>query len=322
MNSIDIIKQLDSCEDIIKNDLGDNIYSYNFSRHVFYRDLWNDLTCKARGLFINKNDNTVLARSYDKFFYINPDTDFKYPIRVYIKENGFLGILSWNKVTNKPFIATKSTNKGKHVEIFEKRLREAIKDKNYLTEELMNFDNLCDYLKENNVSMVFEVIDTIEDPHIISYKSNGVILLDVIYNDFEYRKYTDNELTKISKKFLLPCKFLTNTLRNDFELNKWLEVISSPNYRNELEGFVLEDANGFMCKVKTPFYNLWKKVRTLKDLIISDRTITATDIRSVEELDIFRFMKSIPKEILEDMSIPTIRDRYFFEKFKKEHNFS
>lgn len=319
MNNFEIIKQLDECKDVIKKDLGNNIYSYNFARHVFYKDLWTDLTCKARGLFINKNDNTIVARSYDKFFYINEDTDFKYPINVFIKENGFLGILSWDRVNDKLFIATKSTNKGKHVEIFERRLKEAVKDKEYLTGNIKNFNDLCNFLKENNVSIIFEVIDVVDDPHIISYKSSSVVLLDIVYNDFEYKKYSLEELQKFSKTFSIPSKFLVTTLRDKYALSKWLEQVTNPNYRNELEGFVLEDAKGFMCKVKTPFYCLWKRVRKLRDLIVSGKNIVSTDIKSVEELDIYRFMKTIPIEMLADMSIITLRDRYFFEKRKRDY---
>ena len=118
----------------------------------------------------------------------------------------------------------------------------------------------------------------------------------------------------------IPRKFLCKRINNKFELDNWLEQVTSPDYRNELEGFVLEDTSGFMCKVKTPFYNLWKKVRTLRDLIANDKPLKHGDIRSFEELDIFKFMLTIPKDILKDMSIPTLRDRYFFEKYKEERN--
>ena len=319
MSNEDIIKQLDECEDIIKKDVGNNIFAYNFSRHVFYRDLWNELTCKARGLFINKNTNEIVARSYDKFFYISPDSEVTFPVKAYIKENGFLGILSWDRENNKPFIATKSSISGKHAEIFEKRLKEAVKDREYKTEDILNFTDLCNYIKENNVSIIFEVIDIANDPHIISYKSSGIILLDVIYNDFKYKKYSDEELTKFSKKFSLPAKYLHKVLHNEKEFNEFLDSVSSPGYRNELEGFVLEDNVGRMYKIKTPFYNLWKRIRTLKEKIVNKTPLKTSDIKSPEELQILKFMQTIPMKILENMSIPIIRDRYFFEQRRMEH---
>lgn len=318
MDNNDIIQQLDECKDIIKKDLGNNIYSYNFSRNVFYKDLWNDLTCKARGLFINKTDNTIIARSYDKFFYISDINTFHYPVRAFVKENGFLGILSWDVQNDKPFIASKTTNIGKHVEIFEKRLKELVKDKNYLTQRLANWNDLCDFLRMNNVSMVFEVVDIIDDPHIISYNSSSAVLLDIIYNDFNFHKYTYKELQDIAHTFDIPCKYLCKTLNNKEELSKWLEEITSPTYRNELEGYVLEDSSGFMCKVKTPFYNLWKRARSLRDYIVRGKEIVSSDIRSAEELDIYRFLLTVPVEVLKEMSVPILRDRYYFEKMKDE----
>lgn len=49
-------------------ELGDNIISLNFTREAFYDKKWNDLTCKARGLFIDKTNGNIVAESYQKFF--------------------------------------------------------------------------------------------------------------------------------------------------------------------------------------------------------------------------------------------------------------
>ena len=49
-------------------ELEDNIISLNFTREAFYDKKWNDLTCKARGLFIDKTNGNIVAESYQKFF--------------------------------------------------------------------------------------------------------------------------------------------------------------------------------------------------------------------------------------------------------------
>ena len=48
-----------------------NISSFNFTRDAFYDKKWDEQTTKARGLFINTANGTVVARSYPKFFNIN-----------------------------------------------------------------------------------------------------------------------------------------------------------------------------------------------------------------------------------------------------------
>lgn len=57
-------------------ELGNDIVSLNFTRNAFQEGVWNDETIKARGLFINKVDGDIVARSYNKFFQYdeNPET--------------------------------------------------------------------------------------------------------------------------------------------------------------------------------------------------------------------------------------------------------
>ena len=63
----EIVNELNHNRDIIKKDLGDGYYSFNFSRDVFYKQKWNDLTKIARGLFVHLPDGKIVARSYPKF---------------------------------------------------------------------------------------------------------------------------------------------------------------------------------------------------------------------------------------------------------------
>ena len=106
-------------------ELGDNIISLNFTREAFYDKKWNDLTCKARGLFIDKTNGNVVAESYQKFFNRNElditkaealKNTFQYPVIGYKKENGFLALIS--KYQNTVHFFTKSTNQGDYVNWF------------------------------------------------------------------------------------------------------------------------------------------------------------------------------------------------------------
>ena len=106
-------------------ELGDNIISLNFTREAFYDKKWNDLTCKARGLFVDKTNGNVVAESYQKFFNRNElditkaealKNTFEYPVIGYRKENGFLALIS--KYQDKVHFFTKSTNQGDYVNWF------------------------------------------------------------------------------------------------------------------------------------------------------------------------------------------------------------
>lgn len=63
----EIVNELNHNRDIIKKDLGDGYYSFNFSRDVFFKEKWNALTKIARGLFVHLPDGVIVARSYPKF---------------------------------------------------------------------------------------------------------------------------------------------------------------------------------------------------------------------------------------------------------------
>ena len=46
-----------------------NISSFNFSSTAFQKNIWDEQTTKARGLFLDTEKFKVVARSYDKFQY-------------------------------------------------------------------------------------------------------------------------------------------------------------------------------------------------------------------------------------------------------------
>ena len=78
-----------------------NMYSLNFTRNAFIGKKWNLATIKARGLFVDKKTGEVRLRSYDKFFNLgeqketrveNLEKSLVFPVKVAVKENGYLGI--------------------------------------------------------------------------------------------------------------------------------------------------------------------------------------------------------------------------------------
>ena len=262
----DDLSHLDSDKRIIKKELSDGIISYNFSRDVFFKKDWDDITTKARGLFYNKNIKKIIARSYDKFFNIGEKESVeqiinkvKYPVNVYVKYNGFLGIVGYNNENDELFVASKSTNTGDFADIFNTILKNKIgKREKYLKR----------YLKKNNVSIVFEVIDPTKDPHIIEYKESDIIVLDIIYNTPNYIKKPYAHLVKISNLLKLPYKRSVKELNSNKEFKEYYDTINNKAFRTQeegyIEGFIFEDAVGYMVKFKSHFYNYWKRIRGVK----------------------------------------------------------
>lgn len=244
-----------------------DISSFNFTKTAFYDKIWDEQTTKARGLFINIPQQKVIARAYDKFFNINerPETKFDmlhlkltFPVTAYVKENGFLGIVSYDEATDDLFITTKSAPDGDFACWFKDMLYEKLSDE---AREAMRL-----FAKENAVSFVFECVDMKHDPHIIQYPKSQLFLLDMVYNDMQYRKAPFELLCTFADRFGIQHKeqaFVLETWQDFFD---WYYAVMDENYLYDgrhIEGFVLEDASGYMVKLKLAYYNFWKFMRSI-----------------------------------------------------------
>lgn len=252
-----------------EKELGDNISSFNFTREAFYKGNWNRQTVLARGLFIDTKNNKIMARSYEKFFKINEvhETELAslrdrlvFPVSAYVKENGFLAIVSYDYNKDDLFIASKSTNKGDYVEYIKTQL-EPYREK--ILERLKEY-----YCLGVPKSYVFECCDPEHDPHIIKYDKPKLVLLDCINNLLTY-------ITLPYETLKYEAEFIDCSVKEKaFELKDWdafrdlYNQVQDEEYKyndNFIEGFVFVDSGGFMTKCKTGYYNLWKKMRGVAD---------------------------------------------------------
>lgn len=249
--------------------IGDYIVSYNFTRQAFFKGNWNKQTILARGLFLDTEYKAIMARSYEKFFKINEvhETELAalrdrlvFPVKAWVKENGFLGIVSYNYKKDDLFVASKSTNQGDYVGYFRKLLAPYYKETLEYVRDMHNAGT--------PVSLVFEVIDVEKDPHIIKYTDSHIVLLDIIENVLNYKCKDENTLLAVAERIGCQVKEKAFVLK-DWEAFKDLYTIVQDEefqYNDAfIEGFVFEDAAGFMTKCKTGFYNLWKKLRGVAD---------------------------------------------------------
>lgn len=266
----DAITYLRNNKFVNEKQLGENISSFNFSREAFYSANWNRQTVLARGLFIDTKENKIMARSYEKFFRINEvrETELaalksrlQFPVKAYVKENGFLAIVSYDYKNDDLFIASKSTNKGDYVEYIKAQL-EPYKE---------NILKHLRYYHEINadLTLVFECVDIEKDPHIIKYEKSTLVLLDAIYNTLEFKTVPYDNLVDFAKtKIGCPVKELAYEIKSWEEFRDLYMEAQDEEYQyngNYIEGFVFEDANCFMTKCKTGYYNFWKFMRGVAD---------------------------------------------------------
>lgn len=239
-----------------------NLMSLNFDRNTFKKGVWDGITNKARGLFVDTTTGDIRLRSYNKFFNFNerPETskkkleqNLKFPCSVYRKENGFLGMTS--VVEDSMLLATKSVVESGDFYIMFKEIYDTVPQEQR--------DLLFKLSKENNCTFVFEVCH-VNDRHIIDFDKNHLYLLDAVPNSYEFDgenidgEFSDKILSLIPESDVLTKKVKVCEVSSLEEIE---ELIRENRHNRELEGYVIRDMNGFLFKIKLHYYNVIKHLR-------------------------------------------------------------
>ena len=308
----------------VKPQEGTNIVSFNFTKDAFIKGHWDYMTTKARGLFVNTNTNEIVARGYDKFFNLGErletqwdslEENLKFPANVFLKENGYLGLVGYDKQLDRVIYCSKSQISGIQNHTYANWFKRIILEK--IPEE-----ELKQYVQENNVTLVFEVIDPKNDPHIIEYDTEKVVLLDIIDNTVKFTLHPYEEVVDLANTFNIDCKKLLYTANNFTELSTFIvaekTAISEDVADVPFEGYVVVDANQFMFKYKTWYYIHWKERRHQVDLL--RKIIKDFDLDGITKwynkyalndvfLQWFHALTSISREVI-DLDIITLRNRF------------
>ncbi len=250
-----------------------HIRSMNFTRKAFFDGRWDQVNIMARGLFV-ADDRRIVARSYPKFFNLEEraETQFRnlrnrlqFPLKLWVKENGFLGILGWDHVSAELLFASKSTPESEFAmwfrEIFESEAGDT------------GLRRAVDIVGKRNLSLVFEVNDPVRDPHMITYERPHVVLLDAIRREEKFSHVSHEELKQIGSAIGgIAVKQSGPTLKSWEEFEGWFKAVETAGreYRwrgQHVEGFVAEDVSGFQFKIKLDFYSFWKWMRGHRDKI-------------------------------------------------------
>lgn len=304
-------------KDIVEKKFGD-ISSFNFSRDVFKKRSWNELSKIARGLFINTSTGEIVARGFDKFFnykegQFNSDAFLKenlqFPVTAYKKYNGFLGILTFDKEQKRLLFCTKSCVDGTYSQYF-KDIFNTMK----ASETDAYFEKLALHLAENDVCFVFEVIDPVNDPHIVKYTEPKLVLLAEIKLGAKFSQASYEDLCKSAKEFGFDVKEKVAEIKDFEELKSFISKSEDFNTVQGEEGWVLEDMAGYHFKLKCAWYKFWKSLREFKTKLQAGHFVSTSGLTTPLANRVYGFMKSKGRDWLLERSIVDVRD-----EFEKEY---
>ena len=272
-----LLERLHSSRNMIQEKAFGKISAFNFNHDVFNGGHWNDLTTKARGLFLDNTTGRIVARGFEKFFgykekQFNSEeflkNTLKFPVSAYVKYNGFLGILGFDD--NGFLFCSKSTVGGEFAQWFEKIFRK---------DDHRN-EVLLDFMRKENVGLVFEVMDPVHDTHIVEYEKQEIVLLDIIRLEEEFKDSSYGELCEFAERFNFKAKEIYQWFNDWDDLRKFLELFSTNmDASRDKEGYVITDGR-YQFKLKGAWYKFWKWMRTVKDKIASGRSVNASGMNA------------------------------------------
>lgn len=251
----------------------EHVSSFNFTRTAFYDKSYDTCSTMARGLFINTNTREIVIRGYDKYFNVNERgienaklavvlKNTTPPYTTSVKENGYLGLVGYDRETDSVICSSKSTISEEHAQWVKEQLHGMLNP--------TKLQNLKIMLRDCQLTLAFEVIEPQRDPHIIEYPKAKLVLLDGIRRSLEFSKINRKQLQVIADTFGFECRAKGPTHDNKRKLAEFLISVSRSGFRHnnqEIEGLVIEDANGNMTKLKLPYYSLWKACRSAMEAV-------------------------------------------------------
>lgn len=265
MTDEEIVEYMNDNPYTITKHIGREMTSYMVSRDSFTRNAWKHQPIKARFIYIDNASKEMLARGYDKIFAIGEEPSdgieaiarrFTYPVNVYLKENGYGGIVSGNADGDLMVIA-KNTNRGAYASSMRRAVMKALGNRS------KRFGRM---LYDMNATAVFELVDPFSDRHIVEYHDKRLVLCAIIYNDYEFEQVDYDELMRIAREYKLNVKERVAELETISDAKEWYEKVTVPGYTldgNHVKGFILEDSDGLITKVKTEWYEFWKGIRNI-----------------------------------------------------------
>ena len=229
--------------------------------------------------------------------------NFEYPVKAYEKFNGYLGICAGEIIDNdkdwlgdddfRIWCASKSTDEGWYAARFEDLLRDSLG---------CSLGRFARDLWDIGCTAVFEVIDPVNDPHIIEYDKPHIQLLALVFNDnydMDFSCKTDEVVEFYNATWKLPYQPAVAEFWNEKELYDWYDKVTAPGYTfngRNIEGFVLRDLDDHQVKVKTDHYLFLKAMRSFIPRIRQGKEITLKKINKKKHPEYKELLEIIDKE--------------------------
>lgn len=218
-----------------------NINTYKYAKKVMYEYLWKQrpelLECRGHGYDATTGEPVVFAPK-KSFNYLEDghwaDVPLDTKVKVFKKWNGFMSTVSVHY--GKVIVSTTGTTDSKYVEMAKEMI--------FKTWSEEGIRKWCKDTEASKGSWLFEIIHA-NDPHIVDEGEPRAVYLGY-QSSFEFNPvYTTNEWME----------------SYEITLAEALEKVK--DFKGE--GFMLYDANGNVCKLKSPYYIGKKKLMRMTD---------------------------------------------------------
>jgi len=231
-----------------KDSLDGTMRIYKYSKQVFFNNLWEEdpLLKKARGLVLDGNGK-IIQHPFDKIFNYGENKsglniDDKTKVIAVEKWNGFLGNITYH---NNELLVTTT---GSFDSDFVGYIKDFFMNKSFEYYNPALKANLIKYLRENDQTLMFEVIHP-NDPHIIEYDNDemGLKLIGARGKKFTDKELSGPELDIIGNKINVPrAEYF------EIEYGDLKETVKNCN----IEGYMVRDkeSSETLLKFKSPYY--------------------------------------------------------------------
>ena len=285
-----------------------------FAKSAYYGKIWDGITNKARGLFVDRESLEVVARSYTKFFNLGerPETQldvvkgWEYPIRISIKENGYLGLVGWDARTQQIVFSSKGSMDNDFAAEFERIARDTLGE--------AGIERMTRAVRDLKGTAIFEVNAPKFDPHIIEYENDHIVMLDFVRRSEQFEKLDYENLKKLGAYIEVTVRNGEARAPNEKALVSIIEKTRNESGRwnqQKIEGLVLEDATGRIVKVKSHYYDMWKHARGLVErMALQRRKNQEVKLDVPEHLTDFIAWVQKQDHSITDQPIIALRNRY------------
>lgn len=282
---------------------------YSYGKKAMYDNIWDDVTCRTRGLIVNDVTNEIIARPYEKFFSLDQKPELleeaekeealgNKPV-VTEKVNGCLGIL-WRYGIHWG-IATKGSFHSDHAEWATKWL-----------EHHMNKHGPLIF--PNGYTPVFEIICQDIQPHVIKYPEDKLVLLSLVFNEtgeeLPISSFDKNNLIDYANK---------NKLAIPLPIGSGISLAfytkhDYPNFEGYVATYNRAGEPPLKIKIKFPTF-LKNRQKFYAEKAIKDRALEL-----VEDQPKYDEIHALCANIIKDALVHCTERKEFIEYFSKPEN--